>query len=90
MDDFSILQGSGSVIFASLVLGADGGILALSDFAPEETTAIYKEYKKGDLDKCLKLQLKLAPVNNKIVGSFGVGGIKYALDLLGYFLVNEM
>ncbi|MCH7782617.1 dihydrodipicolinate synthase family protein [candidate division KSB1 bacterium] len=84
-DDFSILQGSGSVLFASLMLGADGGVLALSDFAPRETTAIFEEFKKGDLDKCQKIQLKITPVNNKIVGSFGVPGIKYALDLLGFF-----
>jgi 4-hydroxy-2-oxoglutarate aldolase len=83
--DFSVLQGSGSVLFPSLALGAKGAILALSDMAPEETVEIYKSFQKGEWEKAKDLQRRILEVNQKIVGSYGVPGIKHALDLLGYF-----
>ncbi|MFC1477570.1 dihydrodipicolinate synthase family protein [candidate division KSB1 bacterium] len=82
--DFSVLQGSGSVLFSSLQLGAHGGILALSNFAARETVEIFNCVRSGELDRAKELQYKVIGLNQKIVGSFGVPGIKYALDLLGY------
>lgn len=83
--DFSVLQGSGSVLFPSLAVGAKGAILALSDMAPEETVEIYKSFQTGEWEKAKDLQRRILEVNQKIVGSYGVPGIKHALDLLGYF-----
>jgi len=83
--NFSILQGSGSVLLASLVLGASGAILALSDMAPAETVEIFRLFRQGELEKAKVIQLRIIEVNQKIVGSYGVPGIKHALNLLGYF-----
>jgi 4-hydroxy-2-oxoglutarate aldolase len=83
--DFSVLQGAGSVLFPSLVLGAKGAILALSDMAPQETVEIYRLFRAGQYEKAKDLQRRILEVNQKIVGSYGVPGIKHALDLLGYF-----
>ncbi|MGD2126681.1 MAG: dihydrodipicolinate synthase family protein [Desulfobacteraceae bacterium] len=83
--DFSVLQGSGSVLFPSLALGANGAILALSNMAPAETVEVYKLIKAGEYEKAKEIQLRVIRVNQKIVNSYGVPGIKYALDLLGYF-----
>jgi 4-hydroxy-2-oxoglutarate aldolase len=83
--DFNVLQGSGSVLYASLALGARAGILALADMAPGESVEIYKLVKAGDWDKAREIQLRVLTVNQKIVGNHGVPGIKCALDLLGYF-----
>ena len=83
--DFNVLQGSGSVLYASLALGAQGGILALADMAPGESVEIYKLVKAGDWDKAREIQLRVLTVNQRIVGNHGVPGIKCALDLLGYF-----
>jgi 4-hydroxy-2-oxoglutarate aldolase len=83
--DFSVVQGSGSVLFPSLVLGAKGAILALSDMAPGETVEIYRLFRAGQYEKARDLQRRILEVNQKIVGSYGVPGIKHALDLLGYF-----
>ena len=82
---FSLLQGMGSVFFPSLVLGAKGGILALSNMAPAETVEIFELFQSGKLEKAREVQTGIIGVNQKIVGNFGVPGIKYALDLLGYF-----
>jgi 4-hydroxy-2-oxoglutarate aldolase len=82
---FNVLQGSGSVLYASLALGARGGILALADMAPGESVEIYKLAKAGDWEKAREIQLRVLTVNQRIVGNYGVPGIKCALDLLGYF-----
>jgi len=82
--EFSLFQGHGSLLFSALLLGAKGGILALSNMAPGETVEIYKLFRAGDYEKARELQLKLLPVNQKIVGGFGVPGIKCAAEMLGY------
>jgi 4-hydroxy-2-oxoglutarate aldolase len=83
--NFSVLQGSGSVLFPSLVLGAKGAILAVSDMAPGETVEIFRLFQRGEWEKAKDIQLRILEVNQKIVGAYGVPGIKHALDLLGYF-----
>jgi 4-hydroxy-2-oxoglutarate aldolase len=82
--EFSLFQGHGSLVFSALLLGAKGGILALSNLAPGETVEIYKLFQAGDYGKARELQLRLLPVNQKIVGGFGVPGIKCAAEMLGY------
>jgi 4-hydroxy-2-oxoglutarate aldolase len=82
--DFSILQGMGSVLYPSLVLGSKGAILALTVMAPGETVQIYRSVQKGDYAKARETQFRVLSVNQKIVGVHGIPGIKCALDLLGY------
>jgi 4-hydroxy-2-oxoglutarate aldolase len=81
---FALFQGMGSVLFPSLLMGATGGILALTDMAPAETVEIYGSVQAGDYRKARDIQIRVLTVNQKIVGGFGVPGIKCALDLLGY------
>lgn len=82
--DFCLFQGHGSLLFSALLLGAKGGILALSNIAPAETVELYRLFQTGDYDKARQMQLRLLPVNQKIVGGYGVPGIKCAAELLGY------
>jgi 4-hydroxy-2-oxoglutarate aldolase len=84
-EDFNVLQGSGSVVYASLALGAKGAILALADMAPGESVEIYKLARAGAWEKAREVQLRVITVNQRIVGNYGIPGIKCALDLLGYF-----
>jgi 4-hydroxy-2-oxoglutarate aldolase len=82
--EFSLFQGHGSLLFSALLLGAKGGILALSNMAPGETVDIYRRFQTGEYEKARELQLRLLPVNQKVVGGFGVPGIKCAAEMLGY------
>lgn len=82
--EFCVFQGHGSILFSALLLGAKGGILALSNLAPAETVEIYKLFQAGDYEKAREMQFRLLPVNQKIVGGYGVPGIKCAVDMLGY------
>lgn len=81
---FVLLQGSGAVLFPSLSLGAVGGILALSNMAPRETVEIYRLAQEGQWQKAKEIQMRILPANQKIFVKYGVPGLKYALDLLGY------
>jgi len=82
--EFCLFQGHGSLLFSALQLGAKGGILALSNMAPGESVEIYKLFEAGDYEKAREMQLRLLPVNQKIVGGYGVPGIKCAVEMLGY------
>jgi 4-hydroxy-2-oxoglutarate aldolase len=81
---FSLFQGHGSLLLSALLLGAKGGILALSNMAHGETVEIFKLFQAGDYEKARELQSRLLPVNQKVVGGFGVPGIKCAAEMLGY------
>ena len=84
-ENFVIFQGTGSLLFASLMLGARGGILALSNMAPAETVEIFEMVRAGQLEKAKEIQMRLITLNERVVNTYGVPGIKCAMDLLGYF-----
>ena len=66
-------------------LGLEGGINALANVAPKQCVTILKQVKKGNLDAARDLQLKMIPVNQAVTATYGVPGLKAAMDMLGYF-----
>ena len=83
--DFDVLVGAAGVLFAGLCLGCTGGVLALANVAPRESVAIFDSVKRGDFEAARELQLKMIPVNKAVTATYGVSGLKAALDMLGYF-----
>lgn len=83
--DFHYFLGSGHVVYPGLEMGADGAILAMADAAPEMSAEIYKLFKAGKKEEARRLQLDLVPLNKALVEVYGIAGLKYALDLLGYY-----
>ncbi len=84
-DDFSVLVGTAGVLFAGLSLGCAGGILALANIAPAPCVRIFQRVRQGRFAEARNLQLEMIPVNKAITATYGVAGLKAALDLLGYF-----
>lgn len=82
---FQTLVGSASTLFESLELGACGAILALANPFPELCVEIYEASRSGDSKNAHSLaQQLLAPA--KMLGpQYGIPGLKYALDRLGYY-----
>jgi 4-hydroxy-2-oxoglutarate aldolase len=82
---FQTLVGSASTLFESLELGVCGAILALANSFPELCVEIYEASRSGDSKSAQALaQQLLAPA--KILGpQYGIPGLKYALDRLGYY-----
>jgi len=81
---FQVLVGSGSLLYASLEMGAVGGILGVANLAPAESADIHTLFVNGDRAGAGALQERVGPLHNAVVAGMGVAGVKYGLDVLGY------
>jgi 4-hydroxy-2-oxoglutarate aldolase len=83
--DFNLLVGTAGALFGALTLGCVGGVLALANIAPQICVRIYQLVQEGNFEETKKLQLKMIPVNQAVTATYGVPGLKAAMDMLGYF-----
>ena len=82
--DFDILSGTVSTLFESMLLGAKGGVVSLANAFPAPCCELYEASKAHDLDKARQLHFLLIRLNKSVSGSFGVAGVKYAMEVAGY------
>jgi 4-hydroxy-2-oxoglutarate aldolase len=80
---FSLISGSGALLKHALGLGATGGILGVSLFAPSLPLEILAAMKRGDSAAATHAQDRLAPLHMRIVAELAVAGVKAALDTIG-------
>ncbi len=83
-EGFSVIAGSGSFLLPTLVLGGDGGTMAVANVVPELCTDLYEAFLAGDLAKARRLQLAIMEINAAVTSRFGIGGMKAAMDMVGY------
>jgi 4-hydroxy-2-oxoglutarate aldolase len=83
-EEFAMLIGNGTVFNETLQAGARGGILAVGCVAPDLCLEIFRAVKSGELDRAATLQEKLTPLARAVTKTYGIGGLKAALDLAGY------
>jgi dihydrodipicolinate synthase/N-acetylneuraminate lyase len=81
---FAMLTGNGTVLRDALVAGADGGILAVGCVVPELCLEIFRAVREGDGDRAATLQDKLTPLAAAVTTKYGIGGLKAALEMIGY------
>jgi len=82
---FAIFVGSAPVFFPALCVGAVGGILAVAQVAPQECVNILNLSRKGKMEEARALQSRLTALAKAVTTKYGIGGLKMALDLAGYF-----
>ena len=82
---FQVLVGSAHLLHSMLDAGAVGAILAFADCAPTACFEIYSAWKENDADLARAKQERIAEASRKVVGEFGVPGLKHALDFNGYY-----
>lgn len=82
---FSVLVGSAPTFFASLCVGAIGGILALAAVQPALCVKLLQLVQEHKLDQALVVQRQLTQLANLVTTVYGVPGLKAALDLTGYY-----
>jgi 4-hydroxy-2-oxoglutarate aldolase len=82
---FQVLVGAAQKLHASLDAGAVGAILAFACPAPTACYEIYAAWKEGDGDLARVKQDRIAKAAQRVVGELGVPGVKYAMDLNGYY-----
>ncbi len=60
--DFKVFGGKDTLLYASLCIGAVGGVCTAGNFMPELIVDIYNKYMAGDMKGALDAQYKLNPV----------------------------
>jgi 4-hydroxy-2-oxoglutarate aldolase len=82
---FHVLVGAAGVLYGALTIGCSGGIVALANVAPENCVEIFELVKETKFEKAKELQLRMIPVNKTVTSTYGISGLKAAMDMLGYF-----
>jgi len=82
--DFKVLAGSAGTFYPALCVGAAGGILALGNALPDACVRLYELTRAGRHEEALTLQRELVPIGRMLGPTYGVAGLKAALNLLGY------
>ena len=83
--DFVVFVGSAPVLFPALCVGAVGGILAVANVLPELCTRIADLYAEGQYIKARELQNRLTPIAKAVTTTYGISGLKAAMNMVGYF-----
>mgnify|MGYP000895462521 FL=1 len=81
---FAVFVGSATVFYPALCLGAVGGILAVANVLPRLCVAVQDAHQAGDHAQALALQRRLTPLAQLVTTGQGIGGLKRAMDLVGY------
>ena len=84
-EGFQVVVGSADTLYASLMLGAVGGVLALADCLPELCIELHRAVTTDQIATARDLNLRILPASKKIVRQMGIAGVKCAMDYRGYY-----
>jgi len=82
---FRVLIGSAPTLWPSLAVGAAGAVLAFANAAPYATIAIWEAHRTRDAAAALDWQNRIGHAAYLVTTKYGVPGLKYAMDLNGYY-----
>lgn len=82
--EFNVMVGSPAILHQALETGCSGAVLAVSCFAPNASCAVRRAWQEGNYEKANDLQNRLAKLA-RVTAASGVGHLKAALDLTGYY-----
>ena len=83
-DDFTVLAGSATTLVHAFCAGCDGAILALASLVPDECVRMMTLVAEQRLVEARALQRRLMPLARSVGSTYGVPGLKAALELIGY------
>jgi 4-hydroxy-2-oxoglutarate aldolase len=83
--EFQTLTGSASTLHEALQVGAVGAILGLANAFPDLCAEIYEAAGAGDRAKAQTLAQKLVIPSKTLLMDYGIAGLKYAMDRLGFY-----
>lgn len=82
---FHVLVGAASALLPGLAIGGAGGILALAVISAREWCEVYALAMAGRWEEAREIAGRMMPVDREVAGRHGIGGLKAALDLQGFF-----
>jgi 4-hydroxy-2-oxoglutarate aldolase len=80
---FEVACGNAPVFYPALCVGAAGGVLAVANCAPRLAVALFDAFAAGDHERARRLQEALTPLALAVTSTWGVAGVKAAMDLAG-------
>jgi 4-hydroxy-2-oxoglutarate aldolase len=83
-DDFAVLAGTTSTFYAAMCVGAVGGILAPACVVPDACMRLFELARAGRHAEAVQLQRDLIPLARLLGPTYGVPGLKAALNVMGY------
>src|SRR6202161_3539244 len=83
--EFQTLTGAAATLDDALQLGAVGAILGLADVFPDLCAEIYEAAGAGDRAKAQTLAQKLVVPSKMLLMDYGIAGLKYAMERLGFY-----
>ncbi|MCS6952874.1 MAG: dihydrodipicolinate synthase family protein [Bryobacterales bacterium] len=82
---FQVLVGSAPTLAPSLAVGAAGAVLAFANAAPYACITIWEAHRTRETEAALDWQQRIAHPARLVTVRYGVPGLKYAMDLMGYY-----
>jgi len=82
--DFEVFCGWAPVAYPAMAVGAAGAILAVANVAPDACVALFDHVAAGRHQQAAALQQRLTPLAQLVTATYGVPGLKLALELSGY------
>jgi len=81
---FQVMTGTFGAWYPALAMGMTGTISAMANCCPNEIAETQELYEKGKHKESFELYQRMFPVNAAVTGTYGIAGLKYASDYLGY------
>lgn len=82
---FQVLVGSAPTLAPSLAVGAVGAVLAFANAAPYATITIWEAHRSRETEAAADWQARISRAAQLVTTKYGVSGLKYAMDLMGYY-----
>ena len=84
-EGFQVLVGEDTLLYAGLSAGAVGAVPALANAAPFFCLSIEEAVRTRELSSAEELQQRASGAANAVTTRYGIAGLKYAMDLRGYY-----
>ncbi|MEO8049940.1 MAG: dihydrodipicolinate synthase family protein [Acidobacteriota bacterium] len=82
---FQVFTGSAPTLAPSLAIGCAGAVLAFANAAPYATISIWEAHRSREFAASMDWQNRILRAAQLVTVKYGVPGLKYAMDLNGYY-----
>jgi 4-hydroxy-2-oxoglutarate aldolase len=69
----------------SLAAGCSGAVLALANAIPYACITIWEAHRTREAEAAEDWQKRISPAATLIAKTYGIPGLKHAMDLMGYY-----
>jgi 4-hydroxy-2-oxoglutarate aldolase len=82
---FQVMTGSANYLAASLAAGCTGAVLAVANAIPYACITIWEAHRQRETEAAEDWQRRISRAATVIAATYGIPGLKHAMDLMGYF-----